>query len=144
MSDSSSEKNNMLDDLGHRGTVMTMKSAEDNIFRKQDTQSIFVKGDKNVFPEGDSSSSEENMIGGLGNNLKKEVSTIMTTISDSNHKIFESDDEDQIRNGSTSHFQKEELKNSEIESSNEDAEILKGEADFTDSDEDDLTNRFSR
>ena len=144
MSDSSSEKNNMLDDLGHRGTVMTMKSAEDNIFRKQDTQSIFVKGDKNVFPEGDSSSSEENMIGGLGNNLKKEVSTIMTTIPDSNHKIFESDDEDQIRNGSTSHFQKEELKNSEIESSNEDAEIFKGEADFTDSDEDDLTNRFSR
>ena len=68
----------------------------------------------------------------------------MTTIPDSNHKIFESDDEDQIRNGSTSHFQKEELKNSEIESSNEDAEILKGEADFTDSDEDDLTNRFSR
>ena len=56
--------------------------------------------------------------------------------------IFD-DSEDERSQGGSFTIEREEKKNSTSESNEEDAEIVKGD-DFTDSDEEDLTIRFSK
>ena len=127
------------------------KQPQDNhIFAKQDTivskESIFVKGntimDKNdgFFPDDLDSDDSDSMIGGLGN-IKKDPSSIMTNQGGKSN-IFD-DSEDETSRGGSFTIEREEKKYSTSESNDEDAEIVKGD-DFTDSDEDDLTIRFSK
>lgn len=99
--------------------------------------------DKNdgFFPDDDDSDDSESMIGGLGN-IQKEPSSIMVNHQAGKSNLFDDSESETSRGGSFT-IEREEKKNSTSESNEEDAEIIKGD-DFTDSDEDDLTIRFSK
>lgn len=97
--------------------------------------------DKNgsMFPEEVDSDDSESMIGGLGS-MAKEPSSIKMYQPES-RLFMESDDE---RSGSVV-MTREEQKRSESESQEDEDQLIKGiNDDFTDSDEDDLTVRFSK
>ena len=98
--------------------------------------------DKNdgFFPDDQDSDDSDSMIGGLGN-IKKDPSSIMSNQGGKSN-VFD-DSEDETSRGGSFTIEREEKKNSTSESNDEDAEIVKGD-DFTDSDEDDLTIRFSK
>lgn len=125
------------------------KQPQDHIFAKMDTivskESVFIKGntimdkDNKFFPDDNDSDESESMIGGLGT-IGKEPSSIMTK---PNKNVF-ADSDSESRGGSMT-MEREEKKYSDTltPSEEEDAEMVKGD-DFTDSDEDDLTIRFSK
>jgi hypothetical protein len=125
----------------------------------EDKTSFFVKGstiiekDNKFFPGDDDSSDSDNMIGGLGSKISKDMaqeSTIFSHPSTSSNKMFDSFDDSRNVSVTVIHpqeFLKQDKEEEKVEDNDsfveDDAEIQKGD-DFTDSDEEDLTIRFSK